>query len=96
MRPLAVLIAIVFGSATAISFGLIATGIVFLVLKNDHPELSRELLPLLVSCAWFVGLAGISGGALFATLKQLGWQRYAQLAMVLAIVAVSSVYWPSV
>ena len=94
MRPWAVLIAIVFGSASAISFGLIATSVVFLVLKNEHPELDRELQPLLLSCAWFASLAAVSGAALYSTLKQLWWRKYAQGAMALALIAVAIVYWP--
>ena len=51
MRPLAVLIAIVFGSAAAISFGLLSTLIVFVVLRNKHPEVAAELPQLLLSSA---------------------------------------------
>ena len=94
MRPAAVLIAIVFGSATAISFGLMATGVVFVLLYADNPRLSRELPPLLVSCLWFVALAGVSGATLYATLKGLRWRNFAQVATVLAVLAVGFAYWP--
>ena len=94
MRPTAVLIAIVFGSAAAISFGLTATSVVFLFLKNDNPQLNREIYPLLSSCAWFLSLAGVSGAALYATLRGRAWRVYAQIAMVVALVAVGFAFWP--
>jgi hypothetical protein len=94
VRPSAVLIAIVFGSAAAISFGLMATSVVFLIIKSDHPQLNRELAPLLMSCGWFVTLAGCSGVALYSTLKRLAWRGYAHIAMALALLAVALFYWP--
>lgn len=94
MRPAAVLIAIVFGSAAAISFGLMATSVVFLFLRGDHPRLEREIYPLLASCAWFVALAGVSGAALYSTLKGLRWKRYAQIATALTLTAVTIVFLP--
>ncbi|HYM35333.1 MAG TPA: hypothetical protein VET48_08045 [Steroidobacteraceae bacterium] len=94
MRPTAVLIAIVFGSATAIGFGLITTGVVFAFLQSEQPALARELWPLFVSCLWFVGLATISGTALYSTLKSLRWRVLAQAATVLMLVAVGFAYWP--
>jgi hypothetical protein len=94
VRPTAVLIAIVFGSAAAISFGLITTSIVFAFLKGDYPQLDRELWPFIMSCVWFVGLSAISGAALLATLKGLRWRAYAQLGMVIALLAVGFAYWP--
>ena len=94
MSPTAVLIAIVFGSAVAIGFGLITTGVVFAVLRGDHPELTHEFKTLLASCVWFVGLGAISGAALYSTLKQLRWSAYAQAATVLMLLAVGFAYWP--
>lgn len=94
MSPTAVLIAIVFGSAAAIGFGLITTGVVFTFLRGEHPELSRELAPLLMSCIWFVGLCVVSGAALYATLRERRWRIYAQAGMVLTLLAVGIAYWP--
>jgi hypothetical protein len=94
VRPSAVLIAIVFGSAAAISFGLITTSAVFLLLKNDYPELRRELWPFAVSCLWFVGLSALSGSALYATLKDLRWRVYAQAGMLFGMLTIGYAYWP--
>jgi len=95
LHPLAVLTALVFGSATAISFGLTATTIVFLVLKGEQPQLARELPVLARSCLVFLTLAAISGGCLYATLKSHAWKGFAQLTMWLSVAAVIWNYWPS-
>ena len=95
MSPLAVLTAIVFGSSAAISFGLTATTIVFLVLKGEQPQLARELPVLARSCLVFLALAATSGGCLYATLKGHAWTGFAQLIMWLSVAAVVWNYWPS-
>jgi hypothetical protein len=94
MGPLAVLTAIVFGSAAAISFGLTATLVVFAVLQGEQPQLAHELAPLLRSCLWFIALAAVSGTALYSALKQRTGSGWAQGAMWFAIGVVGLVYWP--
>jgi hypothetical protein len=94
MRPFAVLNAILFGSATAITFGLGGVIVIFLVLKGRHPEMIGEFGPLLRSGAIFAILAGTSGASLFATLKQLPWRHIPQAAMWLCLIALVSLYWP--
>lgn len=94
MRPLAVLNAIVFGSAAAITFGLTAVLVIYLVLKGRHPQLATEFGPLLRSSGQFAILALISGASLYATLKGLRWRWIAQAAMWFTVAAVASLYWP--
>ena len=94
MRPFAVLNAILFGSAAAITFGLTGVLIIFLVLQGRHPELAREFGSLLRSGAWFATLATVSGLSLYGTLKGLSCRRLAQVAMWLAIAATVALYWP--
>jgi hypothetical protein len=94
MRPLAVLNAIVFGSATAISFGLCGVLVIFLVLKGQYPEMRGEFPSLLKSSAVFLLLAGVSGASLFAALKELRWRWLAQAAMWLIIAGITTLYWP--
>jgi hypothetical protein len=94
MRPLAVLNAIVFGSATAISFGLCGVLVIFLVLKGQYPEMRGEFPSLLKSSAVFLLLAGVSGASLFAALKELRWRWVAQAAMWLIIAGIATLYWP--
>ncbi len=47
MRPLAVLNAIVFGSAAAITFGLGGVLVIFLILQGQYPQMRAEF-PVLV------------------------------------------------
>jgi hypothetical protein len=94
MSPLAVLTALMFGSAAAISFGLTATAIVFLILRAEQPELQRELPSLLRSCAWFWLLAAASGAALIGVLKQRRWRWAAQVGAWAVLALIAYVYWP--
>jgi hypothetical protein len=94
MRPLAVLNAIIFGSAAAITFGLSAVVIVYLILQQRHPELAAEFGLLLRSDAVFAGLAAMSGVSLYAMLKRLRWRWIAQSAMWFTLAAVVALYWP--
>ena len=95
MSPLAVLNALIFGSAAAIGFGLTATAVVFAILKSEEPELARELPRLVASCAWFWLLATASGASLYATLRRLSWRFWAQAGMWVALGLVVLVYWPA-
>lgn len=94
MRPLAVLNAILFGSATAITFGLCAVLFIYLVLQGRHPQLAAEFGPLLRSSGLFAALTIVSGLSLFATLKGLTWRWLAQLAMWVTVAATVLLYWP--
>jgi hypothetical protein len=91
MRPLAVLNAIIFGSATAITFGLCGVLIIFLILKGSHPELGYEFAR---SAGLFILMTAVSGSSLFATLKGLRWRLIAQGAMWFTLAATVAVYWP--
>lgn len=94
MRPLAVLNAILFGSAAAITFGLCAVLIIYLVLQGRHPQLATEFGPLLRSSGLFAALSIVSGLSLYSSLKQLNWRWAAQLAMWVAVALTAAFYWP--
>jgi len=94
MRPFAAINAIVFGSAAAITFGLVAVLIVFLVLKGEHPRFGAELGPLFRSSVIFGVLALVSGTSLYATLRGLAWRWIAQTGMWFTLAAVVQLYWP--
>lgn len=94
MRPFAVVNAIVFGSAAAISFGLLGVIVIFLALKGRYPEMIGEFGPLLRSAGAFVLLAAASGVSLFATLKRMLWRHAAQGGMWLCLSALVILYWP--
>ena len=64
MRPLAVLNAIVFGSAAAITFGLVGVLVIFLVLQGEYPQMRAEFPVLVRSSALFALLAAVPGASL--------------------------------
>lgn len=81
MGPLAVLTAIVFGSAVAIAFGLNAVLVIFMVIRDESEQLGVEIGRLPFYCLLFLALASAAGAALYSLLKNLPWRRRAQLAM---------------
>lgn len=94
MRPLAVLNAILFGSAAAITFGLCAVLVIYLVLQGRHPQLATEFEPLLRSSGMFALLSVVSGLSLYSSLKGLRWRWTAQIAMWVAVALTVAFYWP--
>lgn len=94
MRPFAVLNAILFGSAAAITFGLGGVLIIFLVLKGRYPEVIGEFGTLLRSAGLFAAMAAASGASLFGTLKGRPWRHFAQAAMWLCLLTLVILYWP--
>lgn len=94
MKPFAVINAIIFGSATAITFGLTGVLIVFLVLKGQHPEMNSEMGDLLKGETAFVLLLLVSGVSLLGTLKERAWRHIAQAGMWLATAGIALLYWP--
>lgn len=94
MRPLTALNAIVLGSAAAITFGLTAVLIIYLVLKGRHPQLAQEFGPLLRSAGQFAVLTAVSGVSFIAMLRNLRWRWIAQVAMWFTVLAIGALYWP--
>jgi len=94
MRPLHVLNAIIFGSAVAITFGLVGVLIIFLTLKGENPQMGVELPVLLRSSALFGSLAVIAGASLYSMLKALRWRWLAHGAMWLVVANMVLLYWP--
>ena len=93
MRPLTVLNAIVLGSAAAITFGLTAVLIIYLILKDRHPELASEFGPLLQSSGQFAVLTAVSAVSFVAMMKSLRWRWIAQTAMWFTVLAIGLLYW---
>ena len=94
MRPLTVLNAIILGSAAAITFGLTAVLIIYLVLKGRYPELATEFGPLLRSSGQFAVLTAVSAVSFVAMMKTLRWRWIAQTAMWFTVLAIGVLYWP--
>lgn len=92
MRQLAVLNAILFGSAAAITFGLVGVLVIFLVLEGRHPEMRTELPTLWRSGLLFAMLAMVSGASLYGVLKGMRWRWIAQVAMWLTLAGIATFY----
>jgi hypothetical protein len=95
MRPLAVLLGIVMGSAVALCGGLVLTFLVFLLLPEFHDELSGEFVPLLQAIAWAALLAAAAASAFVGEIRDRAWRHLAQVATVVALVGIGWRYWPS-
>ena len=83
------------GSSAAITFALVGTAIVFLVLRSDYPRLQTEIRPLLVSVGLFSLLTIAAGSSFYGELRQRGWRRSALLALCVVLAAVVAYHaWP--
>jgi hypothetical protein len=94
MRPLAVLIAIVTGSAVSLAVGLLLTGIVLLFMPAHTDRFVAEKGPLLQAILLFTLLSGASGAALYGELKTRQWRFGAIAAMVAMLGVAVWTYWP--
>jgi len=94
MRPFTVLIGIILGSAASISFGLGAVLIVFGVLAGEHPDLSREVPPLVTSLVAFTVLTAASAGSFLGQVKARPWRGWAHLATAACLGVVVLLHWP--
>ena len=74
MRPLAVLIAIVTGSAVSLAVGLLMTGAVLLLMPAHTEQFVAEKGPLLQAILLFTLLSGASGAALYGELRRRQWR----------------------
>jgi hypothetical protein len=81
MSPLAVLTAIILGSAVAIGFGLCGVWFLAFWLKGESRQLDSEMLRLPLYCGMFLALAIIAASALFSIYKQRPWRWWAQAGM---------------
>ena len=95
MKPLAVLLAIVMGSAVALAVALGMTGIVFLLLPEYSARLAGEQAPLLRGLAWSWSLALVSAAAFVGEVKRTPWRRPAQWLLVLILALLAWRFWPA-
>lgn len=91
MNPLAVLTAIILGSAVAIGFGLCTVWFIAVLFKNDSRQLASELVRLPVYCALFVALSGAAAAALVGAIKQRPWKWWAQSGMWMMVAVLFAV-----
>lgn len=95
MSPLAVLTAIILGSAIAIGFGLCTVWFMAFWLRADSKQLASELTRLPLYCGLFVALSAIAAGALIGIYKKYPWRWWAQLAMWMMVGIICAVSWRS-
>jgi hypothetical protein len=95
MRPLAVLIAIVTGSAVSLAVGLLMTGIVLLFMPAHADRFVAETGPLLQAILLFTLLSAVSGAALYGELRSRQWRFGAMAALVAMIGVTVWTYWPT-
>jgi len=95
MRPLAVLIGIIMGSAFALFSGLALTWITLLfVPKDEAGELFGEQSTLGVAIAIFAALSLVAGVSFYGQLRERRWRLAANAAMTATLVAAVWLYWP--
>ena len=95
MKPLAVLLSIIAGSAVALAVALGMTGVVFLLLPEYSARLAPEQAPLLRGLAWSWSLAAIAAASLYAELKNRRWRLQAHALLVAILVALAWRFWPA-
>jgi hypothetical protein len=94
MRPLAVLIAIVTGSAVSLAVGLLMTGAVLLFMTAEQDRFVTEKGPLLQAILLFTLLSAASGAALYGELRGRHWRLGAMAGMVAMLGVAVWTYWP--
>ncbi|HEY1726517.1 MAG TPA: hypothetical protein VGF89_13915 [Steroidobacteraceae bacterium] len=94
MRPLAVLIAIITGSAVAMTASLSMSAIVFFLLPEYSARLAPERLPLLKGLAWSWGLTLVGGASFIGELRDRRWRYPAQLLLAAMLITLGVLYWP--
>ena len=94
MRPLAVLIAIVTGSAVSLAVGLLMTGAVLVFMTADQERFVMETGQLLQAILLFTLLSAASGVALYGELRSRQWKLGAMAGMVAMLGVAVWTYWP--
>jgi len=94
MRPMAVLIGIIMGSAIALSVALSMSGVVFLLIPEYSARLAPERLPLLKGLAWSWSLALLGIISFAGELRNRRWRYPAQMGMAAILTALLIIYWP--
>jgi hypothetical protein len=95
MRPLAVLIGIVMGSAVSIAVGLALTWVVFQFLPDSAAAWTAEERPLVQAVGLFGLLAAVASASFVGEVRGRPWRRFAQAGLVLVLGAAVWVYWPA-
>jgi len=94
MRPMAVLIGIIMGSAVALTASLTMSAIVFLLLPEYSARLASERLPLLKALLWAWSLTGVAAASFIGELRDRRWRYGAQALLAAMLAALGWLYWP--
>lgn len=95
MRPAVVVLGFILGSAAAITFALVGTTVVFVVLRGEYPRLESELAPLSISAGLFALLTVVAGSSFYGEIKRRSWRRGAWLALLATLAVVAAYHaWP--
>jgi hypothetical protein len=94
MKPLAVLIGIVMGSAVSLAVGLLMTMIVILFIPEHADRLAAEKAPLLKAILLFTLLSAVAAASFYGEIRLRRWRFPAHLAMVAVLGAAFWMYWP--
>ena len=94
MKPLAVLIGIVMGSAVSLAVGLGMTMIVILLIPEHADRLAAEKAPLLKAILLFTLLSAAAAASFYGEIRTRRWRFPAHLMMVGVLAAAFWMYWP--
>lgn len=94
MKPLAMLIGIVMGSAVSITVALVLTLIVFLFLPEYAGRISEEFPPLFRALGGSAVIAVVAGAAFYGEVRTTGWRRAPQLLLAILLVLLGWLVWP--
>jgi hypothetical protein len=94
VRPLAVLIGIIMGSAVAMTASLTMSAIVFFLLPEYSARLAPERLPLLKGLIWGWSLAGVGVASFVGELRGRPWRYGPQTLLAVMLAALVIMYWP--
>jgi multisubunit Na+/H+ antiporter MnhF subunit len=94
MKPLAVLIGIVMGSAVSLAVGLLMTMIVILLVPEHADRLAAEKAPLVKAILLFTLLSAAAAASFYGEIRLRRWRFPAHVAMVAVLGAAFWMYWP--
>lgn len=94
MRPMAVLVGIIMGSAIALTVSLTMSAVVFALLPEYAARLASERLPLLKALLWGWSLTAVAGASFIGELRGRSWRYGAQALLAVMLFTLGWMYWP--
>jgi hypothetical protein len=94
MRPWSVVLAIIMGSAVALSVALGMTAIVFTLLPEYAVRLAPERWPLIKGILWSWSLAAVAAGSFVGELRERRWRLPLQALLGVMLATLLWMYWP--